>query len=632
MKSLNERYTYVGDKIDEILGRAEEFESFYAELIVQVHPMMKASAINMVHYLAFRSFDVDQLQSELEDLGLPLLNNIEGHVMHSLLSVRRIVCCLCGEPVKPWTFSGMTRKKSHRVLRKNNKALFGWKSKKRNTRIMVTLPTRAAEDQKYVERLISLGMNCARINCAYGDTLEWMAMIDNICEAGQKLNNHCTITMDLAGPKLRTGPMTPGPEVIHFKPRRDDFGNVAEAARIWLAAPDVVPPRGEIWDATLPVDPLFASKLRPGSQVYFIDTRGKKIKIIVDRVLEEGSFGLCKDSAYVASGTQLILHKVKPSGAEVHKVGKLLAKENYLVLKTGDWLRLDRDPVPGEQALLDDDGNVSTPSHISCSLPEVFEDVREGEPIHFNDGKIEGQIEKVCSDHLLVKITSAKPKGSKLRSDKGINLPATDIKIGGLMEKDLQDLPFVAKYADTINFSFVNKAEDVIDLYKALDHLESDAGVILKIETMRGFRNLPHILLHAMRRFPVGVMIARGDLAIETGWKDFATIQQEIRRICATAHIPDVLATQVLDNLAKKGIPTRSEITDAALADRSECVMLNKGPFIHRALKLLDRILRRSQKFHNKTTSLLPKISVSEDLRISHGVLESYAGHMDNPA
>lgn len=111
-----------------------------------------------------------------------------------------------------------------------------------------------------------------------------------------------------------------------------------------------------------------------------------------------------------------------------------------------------------------------------------------------------------------------------------------------------------------------------------------------------------------MEHYPIGVMIARGDLAIETGWKNFAVIQEELLRMCKAAHIPTVWATQVLENLAKKGVPTRSEITDAALAQRSECVMLNKGYFITKAVKMLEKVLREIQHIQHKEKKLYPKL------------------------
>ena len=143
-------------------------------------------------------------------------------------------------------------------------------------------------------------------------------------------------------------------------------------------------------------------------------------------------------------------------------------------------------------------------------------------------------------------------------------------------------------------------------------------GIILKIETQKGFKNLPRILLKAMQTFPIGVMIARGDLAIETGWKNFASIQEEILRICEAAHIPDVWATQVLENLAKKGVPSRAEITDAAMSQRAECVMLNKGVYIEKAVKMLDKILRRMQRFQKKKETILPKLDDADKLYLSH--------------
>jgi pyruvate kinase len=121
-----------------------------------------------------------------------------------------------------------------------------------------------------------------------------------------------------------------------------------------------------------------------------------------------------------------------------------------------------------------------------------------------------------------------------------------------------------------------------------------------------------------MRRYPVGVMIARGDLAIETGWKNFASIQEEIARICEAAHVPDIWATQVLETLAKKGTPTRAEITDAAVSQRAECVMLNKGVYIEKALRLLDKILRRMQFFQERQEVILPVLGGADDLRLSH--------------
>ena len=121
-----------------------------------------------------------------------------------------------------------------------------------------------------------------------------------------------------------------------------------------------------------------------------------------------------------------------------------------------------------------------------------------------------------------------------------------------------------------------------------------------------------------MKSYPVGVMIARGDLAIETGWKNFATIQEEILRVCEAAHIPDIWATQVLENLAKKGVPSRAEVTDASLAQRAECVMLNKGVYIEKAVKLLDRILVKMQRYQKKKNTMLPRLREADQLLLEN--------------
>ncbi len=111
-----------------------------------------------------------------------------------------------------------------------------------------------------------------------------------------------------------------------------------------------------------------------------------------------------------------------------------------------------------------------------------------------------------------------------------------------------------------------------------------------------------------MRSEAVGVMIARGDLAVEVGYERLAEVQEEILWLCEAAHLPVIWATQVLEGLAKEGIPSRAEITDAAMSERAECVMLNKGPHIQEAIVVLDNILGRMQAHQSKKTSMLRQL------------------------
>ena len=468
-----------------------------------------------------------------------------------------------------------------------------------------------------VNRLIGLGMNSARINCAHDEPEVWAKMIANVDRANNASQKNCKVMMDLGGPKLRTGAMKDGPKLIHIKPQRDQTGKVTKAAKIWIAPPDILPPN-DTADAIIPIDEVLLEKIKRGNTIYFTDTREKNCKITIEKKQGKGKWGICYDSAYISTGTELTIKKENASGKEKVFVGELLPMEQFITLFIGDKLILHADPIPGESAQYNDEGELLEHAHVSCTLPEIFKDVKKGEPVFFDDGKIEGIIEEVNADSLLIDIIYARNTGAKLKADKGINLPDSKLSVSGLTEKDKKDLEFVALNADTVNFSFVNDENDVQQLLDELSKYETSLGIILKIETQKGFKNLPRILLKAMQTFPTGVMIARGDLAIETGWKNFASIQEEILRICEAAHIPDVWATQVLESLAKKGVPTRSEITDAALAQRAECVMLNKGMYIDKAVKMLDKILRRMQRFQKKKETILPKLSDPENLTISH--------------
>lgn len=613
----NNQLLEISDQIEQIIQKAKSMEHKYRELLSNVHPTYKDSAINLTHYLAFRSFDIDKLQKKIRYMGLPDLANIEGHVMISLVTIKSIIGYINGEPPKKRMRENITIKKSEKLLKKNTKQLFGYKSKKRTTRIMVTLPSEASENYSLINHLIKLGMNCARINCSHDESVVWSNMIENIKRANKTLNKKCKIMMDLGGPKLRTGGMSPGPKVIHIQPHRDLEGRVEKPAKVWMAVADVPPPDDSA-DAIIPVSEKFINKIKRGNIINFRDSRGKKCIIFIEKKQGDGKWGICSDSAYIKTGTELTLTTVKETGKEKTYVGEMLPVEQSIILNTGDLLILHSDPKQGEPAKYDSNGQIENPAHISCTLPEVFKYIKENEPVFLNDGKIEGNIEKVFKDECHIRITHSKTKGSKLKADKGVNLPESKLKISGLTLKDKTDIPFVVKNADTVNLSFVNNGKDVKDYLKEIKKYEAKLGLILKIETRNGFRNLPEILLNAMQISPVGVMIARGDLAIETGWKNFATIQEEIMRICEAAHLPAVWATQVLENLAKKGIPTRSEITDAALSQRTECVMLNKGEYIEKAVKILDKILRRMQKFQKKKQVILPKLEDAENLRLSH--------------
>jgi pyruvate kinase len=185
-----------------------------------------------------------------------------------------------------------------------------------------------------------------------------------------------------------------------------------------------------------------------------------------------------------------------------------------------------------------------------------------------------------------------------------MNFPQSDIKLPGLSEIDRLNLEFIVEHADAVSLSFIRKPADIQLLLDELDRLGADQlGLVIKVETKKAFKNLPRLILTAMRRYPIAVMIARGDLAVECGWARLAELQKEILWICDAARVPVVWATQVLEQEAKKGLPSRAEITDAAESQQADCVMLNKGPHILATIRTLDNILRRMQSLREKKSS-----------------------------
>jgi pyruvate kinase len=164
-----------------------------------------------------------------------------------------------------------------------------------------------------------------------------------------------------------------------------------------------------------------------------------------------------------------------------------------------------------------------------------------------------------------------------------------------------------------VGYSFVNSEQGIIELRERLAELGGKrVGIVLKIENRKAFERLPGLLLAAMGSPASGVMIARGDLAVECGFERMAELQEEILWVCEAAHMPVIWATQVLENLAKEGLPSRSEVTDAAMGVRAECVMLNKGDYIVEAVRSLDDILRRMQYHQSKKKSMLRHLKLAD--------------------
>ena len=594
-----------------------------APWLAEVAPSHAASATNLAHYLAMRRIDLRSIQERLSWLGLSSMGRAETHALANLDKVLGILHRLAGQP---WVALGeeepVGSRRGPALLASNATALLGPAPVERTVRIMVTLPSAAATDDALVTSLVGAGMDIARINCAHDGAADWILMAERVRGAAKKAGRPVRVLMDLGGPKLRTGPLADDPPVLKLKPQRDGLGRMATPARLGLR-PAGSSSRVVGAELCVGVDAAWLARLEAGDRIDLTDTReaGRKFKV-VDRQ-PAGVVVECRHTCYLGAETRLLLHRKGHAAADTG-LHDLPAAVGTLTLQRGDLLHVVASGL-GQSADAGERGGRARPAVIACTLPAALARVRKGERVWFDDGRIGGVVRRVLRRDVRgdargdaqrggaggvggveVEITQARDGGERLAADKGINLPDTVLDLPALTDKDIADLAVVARHADLVGLSFAQSASDVRALRQRLVALDAaHLGLILKIETQRGFEHLPEMLLAAMACPHAGVMIARGDLAVECGYERLAEVQEEILWACEAAHMPVIWATQVLETLAKTGLPSRAEITDAAMGERAECVMLNKGPHIVEAMRMLDNILRRMQAHQAKKRPLL---------------------------
>ena len=250
---------------------------------------------------------------------------------------------------------------------------------------------------------------------------------------------------------------------------------------------------------------------------------------------------------------------------------------------------------------------------VGCTLPGVVKDLRIGDRVLFDDGLFEAVVENPGDQMATLRMTRISAAKPRLKPEKGINFPDTALTVRCLTDYDKSVIPFAKQYADILGFSVVRSAVDVAELQ---DLLRKDGSktipIVIKIETFEAVQNLPMLLLQGMAEPVFGVMIARGDLAVEIGFERLSEVQEEILWLCEAAHVPVIWATQVLETLNKSGIATRSEVSDAVHAVQAECVMLNKGKFLLTVLATLQDILRRSEGHHVKKRYVFRPLMIAE--------------------
>lgn len=620
------------DNLYEQLGK--DLHSLYKQVIQDVEKVRnnfnigdkmfenEKSRDNLLCYLALRKNNIEHIQIGLAENGLSSLGRSEDNVLISLEQVLKHF----GYPAyMDSTINRTTYDDAKYILAHRSKSLLGRSREDRTTRIMVTLDIDNAHQPQLLEELLKNGMDIARINCAYDTTIEWKMIIDAVRNAenrliqrGQDIGKKCRIVMDLGGPKIRISNMNlesrplkitvpkdiPGRPIRLVEGLLDGEAKYSEKINLTGVQSSFV--------ISISKRKEELSNVKVGERISFIDFRGRLRSMRVLEKINENMVRVGIDKTiYIQEGITLYREKdcniISPNEAIILNRDDRNTKENQngfvigpvrpypikIEVKAGDKLLLYRKSIDGHSSTLD------KPAGISCSISEILSRVQPGHRVLIDDGKIGSIVSSVNDEYLELKIIHPSDPVGKIKSHKGLNFPDSNLNLPAITSEDIKNLKFIVKHANAVAISFTHSPEDIKLLTKELLELGyPDFGIIAKIETRVSIYNLTKILLAGLDVPKFGILIARGDLAVEIGYENLSQIQEDILCLCNAAHIPVILATQVLETLAKSGIPTRAEIIDAARGQRAECVMLNKGKYVLEAVKILSSLLKTEER-HN---------------------------------
>ena len=582
------------EKVDRIIKDCGQLAGQLESRILRCRPSYRASAENLAHYLGLRTLDLRKLQLELGRLGLSSLGRSEGHVLQNLHQVaRRLDDALSGPTHRTVAFEGIGVDEAERLRQQHTIELLGPPPADRHVLVMVTSPAASDVTQESMTALLRAGMNCLRINCSVGSTVEWRQIAEKLRLAQSATGLPCRLLFDLPGPKIRTRALLPGPQVLHVKRNKNELGQTTEPSLIRLGAEgEGVVPIGETWTQQL----LVSDTIR------FLDSSGRRRKLTVTQKHPDHLIAACSHSFYLTPATPLqwfrgdIQLGEKPCGA--------IASKPYSVdLAVGDLVTLvEGETVPQPQPA----------AVFGLSIPGLLTAVEVHDRVVFDDGKLNGVVVEKSQGIIRVQIAQAQAQSVSLKDKKGVSFPDSTLPVRFLTETDLQALDAVIDLADLVAFSFVRSAAEVRQAVELIGNRRNELGIVIKLETQQGFDHLADILFELMTHAPVGLMIARGDLAVECGFERLAELQEELLWLCEAAHLPVIWATQVLETLTQTGIPTRAEITDAAMAMRAECVMLNRGPHLLAAMTALVDIIKKMEHHQNKKRQLYRPLHIAE--------------------
>ena len=225
---------------------------------------------------------------------------------------------------------------------------------------------------------------------------------------------------------------------------------------------------------------------------------------------------------------------------------------------------------------------------IICQGLSDFSFCKKKDIVRFDDSIATGEIIEIYKDGIIIKMHD-NHNSIRLQNGKGINFPDSIVYKESLSQKDVDDISFMMNHGDILCLSFIQTKDDVQLIYNHLmERYSKLPPVVIKIETCKAVENL-HEILTAGQSFPeIAILVARGDLVSECGWKEMARIQDYIYTEADTTGLPVILATGILEEFNKTGLPTRAEITDFQYSQKYDCILINKGQYMYDVIKFCN--------------------------------------------
>ena len=287
------------------------------------------------------------------------------------------------------------------------------------------------------------------------------------------------------------------------------------------------------------------------------------------------------------------LGRLKMARSVANNLGKRLAILQDLSgpkIRIGEVIEGGITLKAGKTVILTTEKCLGTDKKIQVSYKKLPKEIKKGQLIMIEDGKKRLEVQSIRGNNIKCKVLT----GGHLTSRKGVNVPGARLSLRSLTPKDKKDIPFGTRHkVDFVAMSFVRSVADVKELRRILKKAGSRAHIIAKIETTEAIENFDEIVQEVD-----GVMVARGDLAVEIGPEHVPLAQKRIISTCNTLGKPVIVATQMLDSMEKSPTPTRAEVSDVANAilDGADAVMLSGesaiGKFPTKSVATLSRIAR----------------------------------------